>query len=45
LIVWAEIHQALLAQFSLLVELFIGKLVVKDYDSRALELENLAPEI
>ncbi len=27
---WAEIHQALLSQFSLLVELFIGKLAVKD---------------
>jgi hypothetical protein len=41
----AEIHQALLSQFSLLAELFIGKLAVKDYDSRVLELVNLNPDI
>jgi hypothetical protein len=40
---WAEIHQALLSQFSLLAELFNGKLVVKDCDSRFLELVNLDP--
>jgi hypothetical protein len=39
----AEIRQALLSQFSLLAELFIGKLVVKNYDSRVLELVNLNP--
>ena len=28
--IWAEIHQALLSQFSLLVDFLIGKVPVKD---------------
>ena len=39
----AEIHQDLLSQFSLLVEFLIGKVPVKDWDSRYLTLVNLAP--
>ena len=38
-----KIHQPLLSQFSLLAEFLIGKLPVKDYDSRVLTLVNLAP--
>ena len=41
----AEIHQALLSQFSLLVEFFIGKETVKDLDRRVLNLVNLDPGI
>jgi hypothetical protein len=41
--VWAEIHQALLSQFSLLAELFNGKVLVKNRDSRVLKLVNLNP--
>jgi hypothetical protein len=41
LLLKTEIRQALLSQFSLPAELFIGKLVVKDYDNRGLELVNL----
>jgi hypothetical protein len=40
LFTWAEIHQAL-SQFSLLVEVFIVKVTVKDYDKRVLTLVNL----
>ena len=39
--IWVEIHQALLSQFSLLAEFFIGKVPVKDYDSEVLMLVNL----
>jgi hypothetical protein len=39
----AEIHQALQTQFSLLAEFLIGKVLVKDRDSRVLELVNLNP--
>jgi hypothetical protein len=35
---WAEIHQALLSQLSLLAELFIGKVLVKKRDSRVLKV-------
>ena len=41
----AEIHQALLSQFSLLVEFFIGKLPIENKNSRVLKLMNLNPEI
>ena len=40
---WAEIHQALLSQFSLSVEFFIGKVKVKEKYSRVLNLVNLDP--
>ena len=33
-----EIHHALLSQFSLLVEFFIGKVTVRSYDSRVFKL-------
>ena len=39
----AEIHQALLSQFSLQVEFFIGKLLMENYDSTVLKLVNLDP--
>jgi hypothetical protein len=38
-----EIHQALLSQFYLLAEFFIGKVQVKERESRVLTLENLNP--
>jgi hypothetical protein len=41
----AEIHQALLSQFYLLVEFLSGKVLVKDKDSRALKLVNLNPDL
>jgi hypothetical protein len=41
----AEIHQALLSQFSLLTEFFIVKVLVKQRYSRVLMLVNLNPEI
>jgi hypothetical protein len=40
----AEIHQALLSQFSLLAEFFIGKLLVKERDRRVLTSVNLNPD-
>ncbi len=40
-----EIHQALAAQFSLLAEFLILKVLVKDKDSRALKLVNLNPAL
>ena len=39
--IWAEIHQALLPQFFLPVVFYIGKVLVKDYDSRVSTLVNL----
>jgi hypothetical protein len=41
---WAEIHQALLLQLSLLIELFLGKESFKYYDSKVLKLANLNPD-
>jgi hypothetical protein len=41
----AEIHQALLSQFSLLEEFFIGKVLVKEGDSRVLTFVNLNPGV
>ena len=38
---WAEIHHALISQFSLLVEFFLGKVTVKGWNSRVLRLVNL----
>ncbi len=38
-----EIHQTLLSQFSLLAELFIGKVLVNNRDRRVLKLVNLNP--
>ena len=43
LVNWAEIHQALLPQFYLLVEFFIGKLPIENQDRRDLKLVNLDP--
>ena len=40
---WVKIHQALLSQFSLLVEFFIGKLRIEDEDSGVLMLLSLDP--
>jgi hypothetical protein len=37
-LVIAEIHQALLSQFSLLAEFFIGKVLVKEEESSVLTL-------
>ena len=45
LVCWARIHQALLSQFYLIVEFFIGKVTVKGKDSRVLSLVNLDPGI
>jgi hypothetical protein len=39
-----EIHQALLSQLSLLTEFFIGKILVKERDSRVSTLVNLNPD-
>ena len=44
LTVWAEIHQALLSQFSLLVKFFNRKVPAKIQDSRVLVLVNLTPD-
>ena len=41
LLLSGEIYQLLQLRFYLLVEFFIGKLTVKDYDSRVLILGNL----
>ena len=43
----AEIHQTLLTHFSLKAEFLIGKVLVKDRDSRVLMLVNLdlIPEV
>jgi hypothetical protein len=38
-----EIRQALLSQFSLKAEFLIGKVLVKDRDSRVFKLVNLNP--
>ena len=40
---WGGIHQALLSQFSLLVDFLIGKVLVKGLDRRVLSLVNLTP--
>jgi hypothetical protein len=40
-ITWAEIHQALLSHFSLLAEFLFEKVLVKDKDSKVLNLMNL----
>ena len=41
----AEIHQALLSHFYLIAEFLIGKLLVKEGDSRVVKLVNLNPVI
>jgi hypothetical protein len=41
----ADIYQALLSQFSLLVEFLIGKLIVKDRGYKVLKLVNLSPDL
>jgi hypothetical protein len=38
-----EIHQAVLSQFSLITEFFIGKVLVKERDSRILTFLNFGP--
>jgi hypothetical protein len=42
---WAEIHQALLSQFSLVAEFLFGIVLVKDRESRAFKLVNFNPGI
>jgi hypothetical protein len=42
---WAEIHRALLTQFSLHAEFYIEKVIVKDRDGRVLKLVNLNPGV
>jgi hypothetical protein len=39
-----RIHQTLLSQISLLAEFYIGKVLVKDSESRVLKLVNLNPD-
>ncbi len=42
---WAEIHQALLTQFSRHAEFYDEKVIVKDRDSKVLKLVNLNPGV
>jgi hypothetical protein len=44
LIIRADIHQALLSQFSLLAEFYIEKVQVKERDGTVLKLVNLHSE-